>query len=255
MRLRVDRSKQFGTGLQRFLQRTTSTGARPDFCLSYSGISHNGSEEPILTPPVTAIDLPTIRRYVKMEMYREAIRDLETAVKSDEFNVELRLLYGTSLRHVRRYDDSVYNLSIAIKLDGMNWAVQDELLKVYLDRYAETPTNSDRIAASKAATQLMSMRGGETDEPALKEAKQQAEEIIARFQDPVGSWRNDQQEIEVIPTPDGKFRVKEHIPGQRCAQTCFSITFEKVAPQTYEGSGLNTDTVCVFDFSYEADVF
>jgi hypothetical protein len=99
----------------------------------------------------------------------------------------------------------------------------------------------------------MSMRGTETDQPALQEAKQGAEAVIARFQDPVGLWRNDQQEIEIVHTPDGKFRVKEHLPaGQAfCAQTCFSITFEKVTPQTYEGSGLNTDTVCVFDFSYD----
>jgi tetratricopeptide (TPR) repeat protein len=184
-------------------------------------------------------------------MYREAIRDLEPAVRSDEFNAELRLLYGTSLRHIRRYDDSLYNLSIAIKLDPLNWAAEDEQLKVYMDRYAEMPTNSDRISASKTATQLMSMRGAETDQPALEEAKQQAEEIIARFQDPVGLWRNEQQEIEIVHAPDGKFRVKEHLAGERCAQTCFSFTFEKMTPQTFEGSGLNTDTICVFDFSYD----
>ena len=204
------------------------------------------------TPPTSAVDMPTIRRYVKMEMYREAIRDLEPAVRSDEFNAELRLLYGIALRHIRRYDDSLYNLSIAIKLDASNWAAQVELLKVYVDRYGETPTNSDRLSASKAATQLISMDGAQADQPELKEAKQQAEEVIANFENPVGLWRKGGKEYEIVRRPEGKFLLKEHLPaGQNCAQTCFDITFQNTAPQVYEGSGSNSDGTCIFDFNYD----
>jgi len=202
--------------------------------------------------PSTAVDVSKIKRYLNLGMYREAIQDLEPAVKSDEFNSDLRLLYGTALRHVRRYDDSLYNLSIAIKLDSSNWSAMDETLKVYMERYAESPANSDRISASKAATQMISMRGSETDRPELKEAKQRAEEVIVRFEDPVGLWRNDRHEFEITRQPQGKFWLKEHpASGQKCDRTCLTITFERTTPQAYEGSGSNSDSTCIFDFSYE----
>jgi hypothetical protein len=187
-----------------------------------------------------------------MEMFREAIRDLEPAVKSDEFNPELRLLYGAALRHVQRYDDSLYNLSIVLKLDSSNWVAVDEMLKVYMDRYTQSQTNSDRIAASKTATQLISMRGAEAAQSELEVAKRGAAEVIARFEDPVGLWRSDEKEFEIVRQADGTFRLKENPPsGQKCPQTCFMITFNRVKPPMYEGSGFNSDSTCIFDFSYE----
>lgn len=198
-----------------------------------------------------AADVSKVRRYLKAEMYREAIRELEPAIRSDEFNPDLRFLYGTALRHVRRYDDSLYNLSVAVKLDGSSWAALDELLKLYMDRYAESPTNSDRISASRTAKQLLLMHGPDSAQPELQEAKRSAAEAIVHLEDPVGLWRNDRQEFKIIRSPDGTFLfVEEHPAGKKCAQACFSITFREATPPAYEGSGTNSDAICLFDFTY-----
>lgn len=125
-------------------------------------------------------------------------------------------------------------------------------MNVYLDKLDESPTNADRIAAWKTASLLLSMRGGESDEHQLAVSKEFASTMITLLKDPAGLWWNNRQEVEIVKQSGGKFALKEHPPaGQKCAQACFSISFEKTSAQTYEGRGSNTDSPCMFDFTYD----
>lgn len=65
----------------------------------------------------SSLDVFKIKRYLSVGMYREAITELEPAIKADEFNPGFKILYGIALRNVKRFDDYIYNLTAAMNLD------------------------------------------------------------------------------------------------------------------------------------------
>ena len=66
-------------------------------------------------------DFPRIHRYLSLGMYGEAAAALNSAVKADEFNGELRFLYGSALQGIKKYDDAILNLRLSIRLDNSRW--------------------------------------------------------------------------------------------------------------------------------------
>src|SRR4029077_11432862 len=106
----------------------------------------------------TGIDLSKIQRYVKLEMYQEAGTALEAALKADEFNGELRYLYGVASLGLQRFDDATKNLTLALRLDSSNWRAREELILAYLGQYKQSGLMEPRIRAFETANGILSVR-------------------------------------------------------------------------------------------------
>src|SRR6266513_1077220 len=64
-----------------------------------------------------AAALGKIKRYLAYEMLDEALEETKRATMSDEFNAELRLIYGEILYRKKRYEEAIKQLEICRKLD------------------------------------------------------------------------------------------------------------------------------------------
>ena len=200
------------------------------------------------------------------DMYSEAAAVLEPAVKADEFNGELRQLYGLALQGLKRHDEAIHNFQIASKLTG-NWEILDGLLKSYLAKFAISSANEDRISAFTTASQLLMTSTNHSEK--LTDAESRAAKVIIDFLSAVGVWREDlasgglgnrdKMEVKITEGEDGSFYLMENVP-EKWPFVPFHLHFKKTQAENgvtenrlearFAGSAPNSDGGCIFDFDY-----
>jgi len=164
-------------------------------------------------PPSVAggSDLPRIQRYLSLEMYSEATAALGPAVKADEFNGELRYLYGSALQGLKKYDDAVLNFRLSLRLDNSRWEAAEHVLQCYSEKFAQSSSNQDRILLGEAAAQLAAIPSAGDTDPAggrdLREAQQRAQALITILNSPVGTWSDGRLQLSVKSRADNGFDI------------------------------------------------
>jgi tetratricopeptide (TPR) repeat protein len=114
---------------------------------------HLQAQTEVVTAPS---EIPKIQKYLGLGMYREASAALDRAIKSDEFDGDLRYLSGVAFRGLGKFDAAAEELTLAVRLDPRNWRAVDELAQVYAEKYASVPDNTVRIAAFEADKRVAS---------------------------------------------------------------------------------------------------
>lgn len=194
-------------------------------------------------------DLPKVRRYLSLEMYSEAAAALDSAVKANEFNGELRLLYGSALQGLKKYDDAISNFRLSLRLDKSRWEAAEHLVQCYQEKYAQSSANQDRVLLGEAATQLASLSpDSDTDSERsgnLREAQRRAQTLLTVLNSPVGTWRDGSLQLSVRRNADvdGTFDIhttmgnKDYISG----------SFRRLPSGTFSGSAIYSTSPCAFD--------
>ncbi len=203
------------------------------------------------SPGPGGADLAKIRRYLSLDMYNEAAEALKPAIKTDEFNDELRYLYGLAQQSLKKYDDAISNFRLAYRLNANHWEAADHLVQCYSATYAQSSSNEDRILLGEAATQLVSIRAAITpdsgDEASLRGAQERSRNLLSMLNSPVGTWSDGRLRLTVSLRDDGSFKLDTTAPKNGL----FFGTFRKGNDGVeFEGSLRQSRGLCVFRIKF-----
>jgi len=185
-------------------------------------------------------------------MYSEATAALGPAVKADEFNGELRYLYGSALQGLKKYDDAVLNFRLSLRLDNSRWEAAEHVLQCYSEKFAQSSSNQDRILLGEAAAQLAAIPSAGDTDPAggrdLREAQQRAQALITILNSPVGTWSDGRLQLSVKSRADNGFDI-----FMNEKESYLSGTFRRRDATEFGGSAMY-GSVCLFDIDFTAQL-
>src|SRR5271157_1928515 len=195
--------------------------------------------------------LPRIQRYLSLEMYSEAEAALRPAVTANEFNGELRFLYGSALQGLRKYDEAISNFRLSLRLDKGRWQAVEHVVQCYKEKYAVSLANQDRVLLGEAATQLALIP---PDSPAdsdsrrdLREAQRRSQALLTVLNSPVGTWGNGSLHLSVSSSADSDSIFKI---SSKAKESLMAGTFRRLENGGFQGSGISSKTICVFDIEF-----
>jgi hypothetical protein len=181
-------------------------------------------------------------------MYSEAEAALKPAVKSDEFNSELRYLDGVALEGLRKLDDAVDSFSLSLRLDASQWPAAKHLMQCFSEKYAQSAANQDRVSLGRAAAQVVSFASDTLMNPAtegnLGESQKRAAEILELLNSPVGTWGDDSPQFRVRASPDSPSAFD--VQGEKGGSVMFG-KFRRQTAHEFYGNIYDAKGPCVFD--------
>lgn len=157
--------------------------------------------------------LEKIIRYIDNDMYEEALAQLHTAIRNEEFNPQIRLALGYVLFRQSNYDEAIRQLQISRKLDPRLWQATELLADAYLKRWETQKAIGDRLQACRIYDELATLNQSSAALEAkvsmfahpndLSSSKLRAHKLRTQLESPAGKWRDDRGEIYGMKRGEG----------------------------------------------------